>query len=168
MRGNLGAYHQGRIFLNEKLEGRFDEEAFEVLHHELFHLKIERARLLNAKLGRIRMDHATVLAGQMAGDIFLSGRRLQLIEHYGETAGPDFGEECLVQLCCASMFREAVIIPPPLYKVCEALCAPFSRRALFWGGFIGSLPFCAHGVLRWPESRQILLPKAPGNLAETS
>lgn len=165
LKGNGGAYHRGRIWLNKRLEGRSDEKAIEVIHHEIFHLKIERARALPAKLGRMRMGAATALAVEVMDAAFLSGPRLELIRHYAVADPAGFDEECLVQMCCAVMFGEPINLPPRLRATCEALCAPYSSRIKFWGGRVGTLPSCLHGVQEWPQDQPLpgeRLPEAIG------
>lgn len=162
LRGNLGAYHLGTIWLNEGLEGRYDPQAQEILHHEIFHRKIARARRLEVQLGCISIAEAMILAGRIASEVFPSGSRRQLIEHYRSKAGSDFDEECLVQMCCALMYNEKLNMPKCLHSVCMALCRPFSLRWQFIGGFLGTLPNCLHGVRRWPKGK----PLPGGNLSE--
>jgi hypothetical protein len=169
LRCNHGAYQHGTIWLNKRLEGRSDVKTIEIIHHEIFHLKIERARALNAKLGRMRMNEATTMASEVAEAIFHLEPRSALIRHYANTAGPDFGEECLVQMCCALMFSEPINLPPRLRVVCKALLAPYSRRFRFLGGFIATLPDCRHGVQDWPDGKLLPgqgLPKAPNLSSE--
>jgi hypothetical protein len=74
-------------------------------------------------------------------------------------AGPDFDEECLVQLCLAVRFDEHVMLPDRLHSACKELVRPFCRRPTFWGGFVATIPFADQKLRRWGHSRPL-----PGNL----
>lgn len=165
MLGNLGFYLKGQIWLSEKFEGRMDLEVEEVLHHEIFHMKFARAKAQNARMARMSLDEAMAQAGLVAPAALADNPRAELIEHYRLNAGPDFDEECLVQLCLAVRFNEPVALPDRLLAACKALLQPLCRRPTFWGGRIGSLPFAFHRLRRWDRGRPIpgILPAcAPG------
>ncbi len=160
LRGNRGAYFKGRIWLAEELKGRRDVEVEEILHHEIFHGKIARARLLGVPLGGMSMDVAMKHAGQVASDALANTARADLIEHYRLNASPDYDEECMVQLCLAVRFRNMIDVPDPLLTVCEALVEPFCHRPVFLGGFLGTLPH----AFQCNQVRCSALPLPSGNL----
>lgn len=148
MLGNLGFYLKGQIWLTDKFEGRMDVEVEEVLHHEIFHMKFARAKAQNARMARMSVDDAMAQAGRVATAALSDGPRAELIKHYRLNAGPDFAEECLVQLCLSVRFNEPVQLPDRLRAACKALVLPFCYRPIFWGGFIGTLPLAHCGVRR--------------------
>ena len=78
------------------------------------------------------MDEATALSGMSVEEVFSSGLRAELIEHYRQHAGVDFEKKCLVQMCCVVLFEESVEMPPQLRGLCAALCRPYSHRLRFW------------------------------------
>ena len=50
---NPVAYYRGMIFLNERLKSRCDQYAFEVLHYDIFQLKIDLALRLEVRLAGV-------------------------------------------------------------------------------------------------------------------
>ena len=155
LRGNQGAYHRKKIWLNEHLVGRSDPKAIEVIHHETFHLKIARARHMGVGLAGLTIKEAIALAGQVSDSAFRPGARADLVDHYRCTAEQDSEEECLVQMCCAVMLGEAVELPPQLRSFSKALCAPFIQRWQFWDGFAFTIWHARHGVRQWPEGKPL-------------
>lgn len=152
---NLGAYHGGKIWIAKELEGCTNQAVLEVLHHELFHAKFERAKSLGVKFKGLSVEAAVRMAGCLASQDFHSKTRQEIIQHYRVYAGPSFDEECLVQMCCAVMFGEKTAVPAQLRSFCEALSKPFCLRPTFMGGFIGSAPHCFRGVGVWPEDSRL-------------
>ncbi|MGB0660214.1 MAG: hypothetical protein ACPGNV_08525 [Mangrovicoccus sp.] len=160
MLGNLGFYLKGQIWLAEKFEGRMDIEVEEILHHEIFHMKFALAKARHVLMAGMTMDEAMAQAGLVAPTALADSPRAELIEYYRLNAGPDFDEECLVQLCLAVRFNEPAALPDRLYAACEALVRPLSIRPAFWGGYIGSSIYGFRKLRRWGRHRPLpgLLP----------
>lgn len=153
MLGNLGFYQNRQIWLNDKFEGRMDIEVEEVLHHEILHMKFVLAKAQNAHMAGMSVEEAISQAGRVAATALADSPRAELIEHYRLNAGPDYAEECLVQLCLAVRFNEPVALPDRLDSACKALVRPFSRHPIFWGGRIGSLRYAFCKLSRWDRDR---------------
>lgn len=152
LRGNKGAYFNGQIWLAEELAGRQDVEVEEVLHHEIFHAKFALAKAHNVRFSAMSIDDAKAQAMHVSLTELHGTPRAALIEYYRLNADQDFAEECLVQLCLMVRFKEPVELPPKLHAACRALVRPFCHRPVFWGGFVGSLPYAFQTLRSWERS----------------
>lgn len=155
MLGNLGFYLKGQIWLTDEFEGRMDVEFEEVLHHEIFHMKFARAKARNAPMAGMTVDEAMAQAGSVAPAALADSPRSELVEYYRLTAGPDFAEECLVQLCLAVRFKEGIALPIDLHAACQALVQPLRSRPTFWGGYIASFYNASRRPRRWESRKQL-------------
>ncbi|UWQ55002.1 hypothetical protein [Leisingera caerulea] len=151
LRGNLGAYAKGRIWLAEELEGTTDLRMVEVLHHELFHGKLDAFRYQGRMVAGMSVGVAMEFAGQLAPDLYRTDWRADLLEHYRLQTPEDFEEECLVRLCCDVLLGEAPALPDELHRFCRALCVPLGAHWTFAGGLPFAAPSLLLGVQRWPS-----------------
>ncbi|UWQ83527.1 hypothetical protein [Leisingera caerulea] len=155
LRGNLGAYARGKIWLAEELECRGDTEALEVLFHEICHGKIDACRCRGAWVGGMPVEDAARYAGDVAPFLYPRGRRAELLEHYRTNAVADYEEECLVRMCCDVLLDEDPGIPRDLKQVCATLCKPLGQRWSFTGGLLFAAPSLIFGIRKWPMGKPL-------------
>lgn len=151
LRGNLGAYAKGKLWLAEELEGTDDARMAEVLHHELFHGKLDAFRYQGRAAAGMSVATAMQYAGELAPTLYRTDWRADLLEHYRTRVPEDYPEECLVRLCCDVRAGEALALPDDLARFCRAMCVPLGARWAFAGGLPLAAPSLLVGVQRWPS-----------------